>query len=73
MKDVIRMFLFLVSVFWLVVAHCIAIHLIDINKEAAIVTGVILAHLDMFLIAMFVEGYKKTKEEPESEGEKDEL
>ena len=62
MKDVIRMFLFLVSVFWLVVAHCITIHLIDINTRTAIIVGVILVHLDMFLIAKFFEGYKKTKE-----------
>ena len=62
MKDVIRMFLFFVSVFWLVVAHCITIYLIDINTRVAIIAGVILVHLDMFLIAMFFEGYKKTKE-----------
>jgi len=60
MKDVIKMLLTFVIVFWLIVLHWLTVYFIGINVKVSIVMGVSLAHVDMFLLATFLVGYDKS-------------
>ena len=67
MKDTFNIFLTFILVFWLIVAHWLVVYLIDINTKASIVTGLLIVHFDMFLVATFIAGYKKTKDQESEE------
>lgn len=62
MREVIKMLLIFAFVFWLIVAHWLIAYWIDLNIKASIISGLIIVHLDMFLVASFFVGYKKTQE-----------
>lgn len=62
MREVIKMFLTFAFGFWLIVAHWLTAYLIDLNIKASIIAGLLIVHLDMFLIATFLAGYKKSQE-----------
>lgn len=62
MREVIKMFLTLAFGFWLIVAHWLTAYLIDLDIKASIVVGLLIVHLDIFLIASFFVGYKKSHE-----------
>lgn len=69
MKEVIKMFLTFAFGFWLIVAHWLTAYLIDLNIKASIIAGLLIVHLDIFLIASFFVGYKKSKEKELEESE----
>ena len=67
MKDALDIFLTFVLAFWLIVGHWLVIYSFDINAKASIVTGLLIVHFDMFLVATFISGYKKTKDKESEE------
>ena len=67
MKEVIKMFLTFAFGFWLIVAHWLVVYLIDLNIKASIIAGLLIVHFDMFLVATFIAGYKKTKDQESEE------
>lgn len=59
MKDVLKIFLTITLLFWLIVAHIVAVYFIEHDIKVAISIGLILVHIDIFVISAFFTGYEK--------------
>lgn len=67
MKDVLKMFLTITLLFWLIVAHFVAVYFTEHDIKVSISLGLIVVHIDIFLISAFFTGYEKAHRVMEGE------
>jgi len=65
MKDVLKMFLTITLLFWLFVAHFVAVYFTEHDIKLAMSIGLIVVHIDIFVISAFFTGYEKAHRELE--------
>jgi len=53
MKDVLKMFFTIAFLFWLIVVHFVAVYFIEHDTKVAIWMGLIVVHIDIFVISAF--------------------
>lgn len=69
MKDVMKWFIGLVLVLWLIIGHVVAIYFSTKNPTISIWLGIVLIHIDVFIFSAFFVGYEKYHDDYEEESE----